>query len=55
MRGRGDVEAAEPPWDRVKTDTDAPVNLARLLRRDEISAVTFPTADQEAARDLATS
>jgi transposase len=41
-----------PSGDRVKTDARDAVHLARLLRLDEITAVTVPTADQEAARDL---
>ncbi len=41
-----------PSGDRVKTDAKDAVHLARLLRLDEITAVTVPTADQEAARDL---
>lgn len=41
-----------PAGDRVKTDTKDAVHLARLLRLDEITPVTVPTPDQEAARDL---
>jgi len=41
-----------PPGDRVKTDAKDAVHLARLLRLGEITAVTVPTVDQEAARDL---
>lgn len=41
-----------PAGDRVKTDAKDAVHLARLLRLDEVTAVTVPTADQEAARDL---
>ena len=41
-----------PSGDRVKTDARDAVHLARLLRLDEITPVTVPTADQEAARDL---
>jgi transposase len=40
------------PGDRVKTDAKDAVHLARLLRLGEITAVTVPTVDQEAARDL---
>jgi transposase len=41
-----------PAGDRVKTDAKDAVHLARLLRLDEITPVTIPTVDQEAARDL---
>lgn len=41
-----------PSGDRVKTDARDAVHLARLLRLDEITAVTVPSVDQEAARDL---
>ena len=41
-----------PPGDRVKTDAKDAVHLARLLRLGEITPVTVPTVDQEAARDL---
>jgi transposase len=41
-----------PSGDRVKTDARDAVHLARLLRLDEITAVSVPSADQEAARDL---
>ena len=41
-----------PPGDRVKTDAKDAVHLARLLRLGEITTVTVPTVDQEAARDL---
>ncbi|MEN8602902.1 IS110 family transposase [Microbacterium rhizosphaerae] len=41
-----------PSGDRVKTDARDAVHLARLLRLDEITPVSIPTADQEAARDL---
>ena len=41
-----------PSGDRVKTDARDAVHLARLLRLDEVTAVTVPTVDQEAARDL---
>jgi transposase len=41
-----------PSGDRVKTDANDAVHLARLLRLGEITPVTVPTVDQEAARDL---
>lgn len=41
-----------PSGDRVKTDAKDAVHLARLLRLDEITPVTVPSVDQEAARDL---
>jgi len=41
-----------PPGDRVKTDAKDAVHLARLLRLGELPAVTVPSVDQEAARDL---
>ena len=41
-----------PSGDRVKTDAKDAVHLARLLRLDEITPVTVPTVEQEAARDL---
>lgn len=41
-----------PRGDRVKTDARDVVHLARLLRLDEFTAVSVPTSDQEAARDL---
>ena len=41
-----------PAGDRVKTDAKDAIHLARLLRLDEITAVSIPTVDQEAARDL---
>jgi transposase len=41
-----------PAGDRVKTDAKDALLLARLLRMDEITPVTVPTVDQEAARDL---
>jgi transposase len=41
-----------PPGDRVKTDARDALHLARLLRLGQISAVSVPSADQEAARDL---
>ncbi|OBG38995.1 transposase [Mycobacterium alsense] len=42
-----------PAGDRVKTDARDAAHLARLLHLGQISAVTVPTASQEAARDLA--
>jgi len=42
----------KPAGDRVKTDAKDAVHLAKLLRLDEITAVSIPTVDQEAARDL---
>lgn len=42
-----------PAGDRVKTDAKDAVHLARLLRLDEVVSVSVPSADQEAARDLA--
>jgi transposase len=41
-----------PAGDRVKTDARDAVNLARLLRLDDIVSVAVPTVEQEAARDL---
>ena len=41
-----------PAGDRVKTDTRDAAHLARLLHLGQITAVTVPTASQEAARDL---
>jgi transposase len=41
-----------PSGDRVKTDAKDAVHLARLLRLGEITSVSVPTVDQEAARDL---
>ena len=41
-----------PSGDRVKTDARDAVHLARLLRLDEVAAVTVPTPATEAARDL---
>jgi transposase len=41
-----------PSGDRVKTDAKDAVHLARLLRLDEVTPVSVPTADQESARDL---
>jgi len=41
-----------PAGDRVKTDARDAAHLARLLHLGQITAVTVPTATQEAARDL---
>jgi hypothetical protein len=41
-----------PSGDRVKTDAKDAVHLARLLRLGEITPVTVPSVDQEAAGDL---
>ena len=42
----------KPSGDRVKTDAKDAVHLARLLRLDEVTSVSIPSVDQEAARDL---
>ena len=42
----------KPSGDRVKTDARDAIHLARLLRLDEVTPVSIPTIDQEAARDL---
>ncbi len=42
----------KPSGDRVKTDAKDAIHLARLLRLDEITSVSIPSVDQEAARDL---
>lgn len=41
-----------PSGDRIKTDAKDALHLARLLRLDEFTAVSVPSVDQEAARDL---
>ncbi len=41
-----------PAGDRVKTDARDAAHLARLLHLGQITAVTVPSASQEAARDL---
>jgi transposase len=41
-----------PSGDRVKTDARDALHLARLLRLDEITSVSIPSVEQEAARDL---
>ena len=56
-RGMSCVVAApsklhRPSGDRVKTDANDALLLARLLRLGEIVAVTVPSVEQEAARDL---
>ena len=38
-----------PSGDRVKTDAKDAVHLGRLLRLDEVTSVSVPTLDQEAA------
>lgn len=40
------------PGDRVKTDARDALLLARLLRMDDLTVVTVPSVEQEAARDL---
>ena len=42
----------KPSGDRVKTDAKDAVHLARLLRLGEVTSVSIPSVDQEAARDL---
>ncbi|MEN6451327.1 MAG: IS110 family transposase, partial [Thermoguttaceae bacterium] len=42
----------KPSGDRVKTDARDAIHLARLLRLDEITTVSVPTVENEAARDL---
>jgi len=41
-----------PAGDRVKTDSRDALHLARLLRLDEVTSVSIPSVNQEAARDL---
>ena len=41
-----------PSGDLVKTDQRDALHLARLLRLDEVTSVSVPSVDQEAARDL---
>jgi transposase len=41
-----------PAGDRIKTDARDAAHLARLLHLGQITAVTIPSASQEAARDL---
>ncbi|WP_424747688.1 IS110 family transposase [Mycobacterium sp.] len=41
-----------PSGDRVKTDTRDARHLARLLMLGDVTAVTIPSREQEAARDL---
>ena len=49
--GRAD-RAVVPAGDWVKTDVRDARHLARLLHLGEITAVTVPSVEQEAARDL---
>ncbi|OQM78074.1 IS110 family transposase [Rhodococcus sp. 66b] len=42
----------KPAGDRVKTDARDAMHLAELLRLDEVTAVSVPSVEQEAARDL---
>ena len=61
-RGLGEaghhVQVAAPskllkaPGDKVKTDRNDAMLLARLARNDDITAVRIPTREREAARDL---
>ena len=41
-----------PAGDRVKTDARDALHLVRLLHLGEVTAVTVPSVEQEAARDL---
>ena len=41
-----------PSGNRVKTDANDALHLARLLRLDEITSIRVPSIDEEAARDL---
>lgn len=41
-----------PVGDRVKTDTRDALHIAKLIKLDEIVAITIPSETQEAARDL---
>lgn len=41
-----------PAGDRIKTDARDAAHLARLLRLGEITAVTVPSREMEAVRDL---
>ena len=43
---------SRPGGDRVKTDARDALQLAKLLRNDDITSVRVPTIAQEAARDL---
>jgi transposase len=43
---------SRPPGDRVKTDARDALQLAKLLRNDDLTSVRVPTLTQEAARDL---
>src|SRR3954470_18036188 len=42
----------KPAGDRVKTDARDALQLARLLRLDEVTSVFIPSVNQEACRDL---
>jgi transposase len=42
----------KPSGDRVKTDARDALHLSRLLRLDEVTSVSIPSVNQEAARDL---
>src|SRR6185312_7084728 len=52
MPGRASSKLLRPAGDRVKTDARDALNLARLLRLDEVVPVRIPSAAEEAARDL---
>src|SRR5438046_2450054 len=52
LRGAAPSRLPKPSGDRVKTDARDAVHLARLLRLDEVTSVSIPTVEQEAARDL---
>lgn len=43
---------ARPAGERVKTDARDALQLAKLLRNDDLTSVRVPTITQEAARDL---
>jgi transposase len=43
---------SRPAGDRVKTDARDALQLARLLRNDDLTSIRVPTRTQEAARDL---
>lgn len=42
----------KPADDQVKTDARHALHLTRLLSLDEVTAVSVPSVDQEAARDM---
>jgi transposase len=50
--GAAPSKLIRPPCHRVKTDARDAAHLTRLLRLGEISAVTVPEREVEAARDL---